>query len=270
MKRINDERIRDAINRQNEQGHAYAVATILLLPEDARRRYQFRLLRQATMLQPTDEEMNEWRGKMRRLTKAQRRCIFRIVDDLEYRDDWPPAPVQYLELVGCRTSWDTSWKYQRLFVETLQMYKRLAHRRHMSILRQVLGEHDVTEDMEVDDEPEELEGLEEIALPFRPRMRRRHVKLHEIMTPELRAMLQELTPLQHEAIARIIEAGHYAQTPAIPGRMMKGRDRVCAAVTFYAPRTGWKRQPQFMDALALAKRLAWEYATTPVEDNNRI
>lgn len=90
----------------------------------------------------------------------------------------------------------------------------------------------------------------------------------EIMTEELDAKLRALTPRQVQAIWKIIEAGHYVETPIIPRNLIHGPAPVCSAETFYSRgkwsetqqkwtrMQGWRWQPAFMDALNLAKRLA--------------
>ena len=85
------------------------------------------------------------------------------------------------------------------------------------------------------------------------------------LTYELSEALGKLTPQQRAAIARIVEHHYIANRPL--SELLHGDNRICSEIVYYrrgttdpdtgeARRVGWVHQPEFVDALAMATRLA--------------
>lgn len=95
--------------------------------------------------------------------------------------------------------------------------------------------------------------------------------LTHLQTDELVAKLARLTQRQVDGIARIIAAGYHTEAIVCPRALTEGDDRICDGSMMYRAgkwdeekqrwriSPGWSRQPAFMEALNLAKRLALRY-----------
>ena len=94
-----------------------------------------------------------------------------------------------------------------------------------------------------------------------------------ILTDELVDKLMQLKPSQVRGIARIIAAGYVTERPACPRYLLTGDDPICSMTVFYRTgkwneekqiwdvSPGWMRQPAFVEALNMAKRLALRFNT---------
>lgn len=85
------------------------------------------------------------------------------------------------------------------------------------------------------------------------------------ITHELAEALGKLTAQQRQAIARIVAHHYIANQPM--AHLFQGDDPICSEVLYYrrgvvdpetgqAKRVGWSHQPAFVEALAMAARLA--------------
>lgn len=98
-------------------------------------------------------------------------------------------------------------------------------------------------------------------------------ELIPLQTDDLIAKLSQLTQQQVNGIARIVASGYLTETPICPRDLLVGDNPICSPQMFYRPgrwsdddqrwqiSPGWTRQPAFIEALALAKRLALRYST---------
>ena len=87
-------------------------------------------------------------------------------------------------------------------------------------------------------------------------------------TEELVLALRELRQDQIDAIHAVVGAGHFAEEPAVPWRLLHGAGKIISERNYYRVgkedpetgrwlvRPGWKHQPAFLRALSLAKKLA--------------
>lgn len=104
--------------------------------------------------------------------------------------------------------------------------------------------------------------------------------LDEIVSEELDRKLAGLSPKQVAAIERIVSMGYVTEEPVAPRAIFTGPDAVCTFDTFYRrgkwdveqqkwkAKPGWKWQPDFTEALSLAKRLVLQART--VEEIDRV
>ena len=96
-------------------------------------------------------------------------------------------------------------------------------------------------------------------------------ELVHLQTDELVAKLSHLTVNQVRGIAAIVAAGYLTEAIICPRDLLFGEGRICTSDMMYRAgkwseerqaytvTPGWSRQPAFMEALNLAKRLALRY-----------
>jgi len=96
-------------------------------------------------------------------------------------------------------------------------------------------------------------------------------ELAHLQNDELVAKLTRLTNNQVRGIAAIVASGYTTEAIICPRHLLHGDDKICSSDMMYRAgryndeeqrwtlSPGWSRQPAFMDALNLAKRLALRY-----------
>lgn len=96
-------------------------------------------------------------------------------------------------------------------------------------------------------------------------------ELAHLQNDDLVAKLSRLTVNQVRGIAAIIASGYHTEAIICPRHLLFGEERICTTEMMYRAgkwseerqaytvTPGWSRQPAFMEALNLAKRLALRY-----------